>query len=131
MDIMKRKIILGIDYGDKRLGLALAETGSMAIPYKILDNSPDLFSRLENIIKEENISVIVVGLPHSLSGKNNDRLQITQKFIDDLKKHFSLEVATVDEQMTSVLYEKQGVKKDLDKYSAAAILETYLNINSL
>ena len=113
------------------MGLALAELGSMAIPYKILDNSADLLSELEKIIRQENISLIVVGLPHSLSGKNNDRLEITRNFISDLKKHFSLEVVSVDEQMTSVLYEKQGVKKDLDKYSATAILETYLAKHSL
>ena len=113
------------------MGLALAELGSMAIPYKILANSADLFSELEKIIRQENISLIIVGLPHSLSGKNNDRLEITQNFIADLKKHFALEIVTVDEQMTSVLYEKQGVKKDLDKYSATAILETYLAKHSL
>lgn len=113
------------------MGLALAELGSMAIPYKILDNSADLFSELEKIIHQENISLIIVGLPHSLSGKTNDRLEITKNFISDLKKHFSLEIVTVDEQMTSVLYEKQGVKKDLDKYSATAILETYLAKHSL
>lgn len=123
--------MLGIDYGDKRVGLALAELGSMAIPYKILENSANLFTELEKIIAQENISLLVVGLPHSFSGKNNDRLEITQNFIADLKKHFSLEIVTVDEQMTSVLYEKQGVKKDLDKYSAAAILETYLSTRSL
>lgn len=123
--------MLGIDYGDKRVGLALAELGSMAIPYKILANSTDLFSELEKIISQENISLLVVGLPHSFSGKNNDRLEITQNFITDLKKHFSLEIVTVDEQMTSVLYAKQGVKKDLDKYSATAILETYLATYSL
>lgn len=103
----------------------------MAIPYKILANSADLFSELEKIISQENISLIVVGLPHSFSGQSNDRLEITKSFISDLKKHFSLEIVTVDEQMTSVLYEKQGVKKDLDKYSAAAILETYLATHSL
>jgi len=129
---MNRKKYLGIDYGDQRVGLALAEEGSIALPYKILQNNSQvaLIADIKKIISEEDISQIVVGLPHSLSGQTNARLQITEKFVDDLRGQLDISVATVDEQLTSVLFERQGVRKDLDKYAAAAILETYLNQQS-
>ena len=44
------KKILGIDYGDKRIGLALAEQGSIAVPYSILDNDSNILSNFKNII---------------------------------------------------------------------------------
>lgn len=119
---------LGIDYGDKRVGLALAVENSIALPYKVLlnKNLHQLLQDLELIIKQENISLIVVGLPHSLSGQLNQRLAITQQFVDMLRSKISVSVITVDEQMSSKLYERQGVKKDIDKHAATAILDTYL-----
>lgn len=122
-----RKRFLGIDYGDKRVGLALAEDSGPALPFKIVQNKPNLLDELKKIAAQENIDVAVVGLPHSLSGQDNDRLRITRDFVNDLKNNLSISVDTVDEQMTSVMYEKMGVKKDLDKYSASAILDTYLS----
>lgn len=128
MFIAKRKI-LGLDYGDRRIGLALAEEGSMAVPYKILENKshPSLLLELQKIISEENISLLVVGLPHSLSGRANERLRITQEFVTWLKESFSLEVTTMDERFTSKMFSKMGVKKDIDKHSATAILDSFLN----
>ncbi|MBT4349900.1 Holliday junction resolvase RuvX [bacterium] len=119
------KKILGIDYGDKRVGLAIAEINSMAAPYKVILNT-DLFDQLQQIINDEDIDLLVVGLPHSLSGQTNERLQITEDFIESLKQKFSLSVETVDEQLTSKLYTKMGVTKDIDKHAATAILDTWL-----
>ncbi|RJQ35585.1 Holliday junction resolvase RuvX [Candidatus Parcubacteria bacterium] len=123
-----RQRLLGIDYGDKNIGLALADLGSIALPYKIINNNgfEGIVSQLKKIIAAENIEVIVVGLPHSLSGETNERFVITRKFIDALTKELDIKIVGVDEQMTSKLYDKQGVKKDIDKHAAAAILDTYL-----
>ena len=119
------KKILGIDYGDKRVGLAMAEINSMAVPYKVVSNT-DLFDELQKIIIDESIDLLVVGLPHSLSGQTNERLQITEAFIESLKQKFSLDIETVDEQLTSKLYTKMGVTNDIDKHAATAILDTWL-----
>ena len=122
--------LLGIDYGDKRVGLAIAELGSIAVPYKVLENSKKLFEELQEIISQENINEIIIGLPHSLSGQPNERLEITQKFIEELGKFINLPIKEVDEQLTSKLFIKQGVKKDIDKHAATAILDTYLEQNN-
>ncbi len=124
------KKILGIDYGDKRIGLALAEQGSIAVPYSILDNDSNILSNLKNIIIKENIDIVVIGLPHSFSGKENERLSITKEFITSLENSLDIPIHTVDEQLTTQLYKKQGIKKDIDKHSATAILDTFLQQNN-
>ena len=125
---MKNKF-LGIDYGDKRVGLSLAEDKGPALPFKILQNTKKLIQDIQEIIDQEYISEVVVGLPHSFSGQENERLIITKNFIEKLQANLEIKVATVDEQLTSKLYEKMGVTKDIDKHSATAILDTYLSQN--
>ncbi len=128
---MSGKKYLGIDFGDKNIGLAIGELGSIAVPFKILANIGDenTLVELEKIIKNEQIDGLVIGLPTSLSGQDNERSNITNKFIEYCQKNISVPVYSVDESFTSQLYIKQGIKKDLDKYSAAAILETFLSKN--
>jgi len=120
---------LGIDYGDQRIGLAIAEGGGPALPFKVVQNTKNFFEEIQNIIDQEYINKIVIGLPHSFSGQENERLLVTQNFINKLQKKLDIEVLTVDEQLSSKLYEKMGVSKDIDKYAAAAILDTYLMQN--
>jgi len=128
---MKQKI-LGIDYGDKKIGLALAETGSIAAPYKVLKNRnlEQLLEDIKEIIQTEEVNIVVVGLPHSLTGHDNERLKITEDFIQLLNRYLSVynvPVKTVDEQLTSKLFHKMGVEKDIDKHAATAILDTFLS----
>lgn len=130
MKMKKQHKLLGIDYGDKRIGLAIAELGSIAVPLKVLENNKDLFKNLQEIISQENIDEIVVGLPTSLSGQSNERLIITQEFVDLLEENIKTPVKVVDEQLTSKLYTKQGVKDEIDKHAATAILDTYLEQNN-
>lgn len=120
------KKFLAIDYGDKRVGLALAEDKGPALPLKVIPNDKDLIDNIQVVIKEENISDLIVGLPHSFSGQDNDRLQITKDFVEKLKNNLDIGIDTVDEQLTSKLYEKMGVKSDIDKHAATAILDSYL-----
>jgi len=126
---MKQKF-LGIDYGDKRVGLAIAEDGSIALPYKVLQNNNlgNLLEQLKEVIQIETISLLVVGLPHSLSGQENERYKITRNFVNFLKSNLDIKIETVDEQFSSQLYQKQGVVKDIDKYAATEILDTFLAI---
>lgn len=124
---MKQKF-LGIDYGDKRVGVAIAEEGSIALPYKVLQNNnpKDLLGQLKDIIDIESVSLLVVGLPNSLSGQENERFRITRDFVDFLKSNLDIKVETVDEQYSSKIYQRQGVVKDIDKYAATEILDTFL-----
>jgi len=123
------KKYLGIDFGDRRVGLALAEQGSMAAPYKVVErkNDKQLINDIKTVVESEAVDIIVVGLPISMSGRESQRTEITKQFIDLLKENFDLPVESIDERLSSKLFEKQGINKDLDKFSAAAILDSYLD----
>ncbi len=128
---MSQQKFLGMDYGDKNIGLSLGTLGSIAVPYKIIANisQESVITELESIIKQENIDGLVIGLPTSLSGRQNERGDITKNFIEYCRQHISVPIHIVDESFTSQLYTKQGVTKDIDKYAATAILETFLAKN--
>ncbi len=126
-----REKFLGMDYGDKNIGLSLGELGSIAVPYKIITNlgQEKVIAELEQIIKDEYIDGLVIGLPTSLSGQQNERSEITDNFIEYCRQHITVPVHVVNESFTSQLYTKQGISKDIDKYAATAILETFLAQN--
>ena len=127
---MKQRI-LGIDYGDKRVGLALAEIGSIALPYKVLQNNgqKELLSEIKKIILEQKIDFLVLGMPLSLSGQENERYKITGDFLDFLKANLTLPIETVNEHFSSKIYQRQNIKKDIDKHAATAILDSFLSQN--
>lgn len=80
---------LGIDYGSKRVGLSLSdEEGSLAFPYKITPNNLELVDTIHNICGQEEISAIVIGRSHDLSGNPNKIMGS----IEDLKKTLEIEL---------------------------------------
>ncbi len=61
--------ILGIDYGEKRVGLALSDPMQMiASPYDTIPNNPELVTNIQSIIKEKDVEIVVVGLPKGMKG---------------------------------------------------------------
>ena len=124
--------ILGIDYGEKRIGLALADPKSGAVwPYEVLGNAGGeaVIKRLREVAALENVSEIVVGIPLALSGKEGSAAKIARTFGESIAAALSLPVAFVDERFTSAeakhTAEQFGAEK-LDAVAAALILKTYL-----
>ncbi len=132
---------LGIDYGSKRVGLALSdESGMLAFPYKILKNDMALVEMIHNICGEENISAIVLGESHDLSGEPNKIMGSIEEFKRNIETELDLPVYFQKEFMTSieargrvgkernnarqVQKEKQGA---VDASAAALILQRYLD----
>ena len=136
---------LGIDYGTKRIGLAVSdENGTLAFPKEILLNGPYTFTRLEEILQKENIGEIVVGESVDFSGKLNALSARIEIFISELEKRFGLPVHKQKEFLTSVEARRYGSLKDLspsqahskvkqiksgrvDASAAALILQRYLD----
>lgn len=137
---------LGIDYGTKRIGIAISdESRTLAFPKEIILNSPDTFSRLEEIIREENIQEIVVGESVDFSGKLNALSARIEVFILELQEKFNLPVHKQKEFLTSVEARKAGATKEtlrqsqvhskikqiksgrIDASAAALILQRYLD----
>ena len=135
--------IMGIDYGDSRVGIAL--TDSLGITAQGLEtihhngNDKIVLKRLEKIINENEVGTIVIGMPYKLNGDSADRIEITEKFIQNLKCKFNkIKIEKVDERLTTVaahrtmnMLEINKKKKRglVDTISAVYILEMYINKN--
>jgi len=138
--------ILGVDYGTKRIGLAISdENRVLAFPKQIILNDANMFKILGEILKQENISEIVVGESVDFSGKLNVLSARIEVFISELKEKFKLPIYKQKEFLTSVEARKsKDGKKDLnqtqshsklkqkkagriDASAAALILQRYLD----
>lgn len=133
--------ILGIDYGDARVGTAITDAlnitaqGLETIERKESDKI--VLKRLDEILEKYEIDTIVVGMPLNMNGTKSERAQITEKFIHKLKcKYNNIKIQTIDERLTTVAAHKtmnflevnKNKKKNIvDTISAVYILETYLN----
>lgn len=135
---------IGIDYGSKRVGIAISdEEGKFAFPYKILSNSMELVDTIHNICGEEEISAIVLGLSHDLSGKPNKIMGSIEELKHNLEKELDLPVYLQKEFMTTVEARgrvgkevnnarkiSKGQSSQADASAAALILQRYLDKNN-
>ena len=131
--------ILAIDYGLKKIGLALSDPFKIiAKPFKTIDNRSyeNFLNELNNIIIEHKIEEIVIGLPITLKNTFSKQTNIVKEFIEILKNDLSIKITTVDERLSSMEAKKslifQGIKtghnkKEIDKTAAAIFLQSYLN----
>lgn len=94
---------LGIDYGEKRVGLAMSDDdGKMAFPYKILINNLELNDSIHNICGQEMISAIVLGESYDLNGEKNKIMGSIEEFKKNLEGELGLPVYLEKEFMTTV-----------------------------
>ena len=131
--------ILGIDYGEKRCGLAITDSAQIvAAPLKTVDTKT-IFSELKSLIDREKINTIVVGEARYLNGEQSATTLLQQQFCDKLQKNFpGISLHRVDETYTSKMAQQSllmsGMKKkdrqqkgNLDMVSAAILLQSYLD----
>jgi putative Holliday junction resolvase len=132
---MKMTKILGIDYGERRMGLALSSVDQKyAFAYETLENGPDLLKRLKEIISLENVDCVVVGLPLGLSGKETPQTREVKQFVERLQNTVDVPIEWQDERfsskMTMSLFRGTGIKKKkqkIDEGSARIILQDFLD----
>ena len=133
--------ILGIDYGDSRVGLAI--TDELGITVQGLEtvhhkgNDKIVLKRLEEICNQYEIDTMVVGLPINMDGRKAERVEVTEKFIHKLRCKFNkIKIEEIDERLTTVAahrtmnylnINKNEKKNIVDTISAVYILETYMN----
>ncbi len=124
--------ILGIDYGDKKIGLSLS-ADKLALPWQTLKNFTSPIQAIDQIVQiifQEKIDAVVVGWPLSLSGKFSSQTRVVEDFIDKLKQKITIPLAVVDERFSSQLAQAQAVGKNDDAQAAANILQSYLDQQS-
>jgi len=128
---------LGVDYGLRKIGLAFGDSETrFAVPGEVVEvvgaaprGRP--VELVKNIIQEEGIDEIVVGVPLGVSDHSSEQLELTRAFIADLKKVINLPVHEMDERYTSGearrLQKEYGAQADEDALAAMLILQNYLD----
>ncbi|RJR32015.1 Holliday junction resolvase RuvX [Candidatus Parcubacteria bacterium] len=133
--------ILGIDYGDKKVGLAISDSkNKFALPLEIIANRGDnnLAGEISKICSRYEISRVVVGIPLTLRGKEKDyQSEQTKKilgFAKKLSERLPMPVVCEDERFTSKMAsqrrEKIKTKGEDHDVAAMLILQSYLDRNS-
>lgn len=127
---------LGIDFGEKRMGLAIAN-GFVALPFQVIKgNQLFLLKEVVNICRKEEIGRVVLGLPITREGAKNPMAAKVRKFRQRLIKRLNVEVKLWDERLTSQEAREQLVKAGFwgkkgrakeDAVAAAIILQSYLD----
>ncbi len=129
--------ILAIDYGRKRVGVAVTD------PCKIIANglctvpANDILKFIEEYVGKEEVELIVVGQPKTMKNEPSESMKYITPFLNALKKRVSVPIVMYDERFTSVLAHKAmldgGLKKKerqdkalVDEISATIILQSYM-----
>ncbi|NQV90679.1 Holliday junction resolvase RuvX [Candidatus Uhrbacteria bacterium] len=125
--------ILGIDYGDKKIGLAFGEsTARVAVPLEVIQNDGETtLSHLVERVVAEDIDRIVVGVPLPQGNHSSEQLDKTRAFIKSLAGRVSVPVFEEDESFTSVesirLQQEFHAQADEDALAAMLITQSYID----
>ena len=130
---------LGIDYGRKRVGIAISDSLQIIASALTTIDTPNIFTFLKDLLEKEEIDCFVIGEPKNLDGTPTDSTVITKEFVAKLsKKYPHISIKRIDERFTSKIAKQSildsGIKKIkrrdkalVDKVSAAIILQSYLD----
>jgi putative Holliday junction resolvase len=120
---------IGIDYGTKRIGVALSdESNSFALPHSVIKNTKTALSELNEIICANDVETVVLGESKNYHGEDNKVMGDIRKFKDEIENKLGKRVVFEPEMMTSMEAEHiQGKTKMLDASAAALILKSYLD----
>ena len=130
---------MGIDYGDKRIGVALTDALCIiSSPYEVFQNQSmqQSINHIDKLIKEFDVDEVALGLPLNMDGTEGERAKLHREFGEALANFSGVKVFYVDERLTSAeadeLLIASGVRREkrkelIDKLSAQIILQTFID----
>lgn len=127
-------VTIGIDYGGKRIGIAISESGVLASPHSVIANDDGLLGRIEQLGVEFGADAFVVGVPRR--ARSTDGEAKFARFAEELRQRTCKPVHLWDETLTTVEAEerlrakgRRGARRneDIDMYAAAIILQSWLD----
>lgn len=140
---LNQQKLLGIDYGSKRIGIALTnETGEYALPYSVVQNSKEVVADILKICVKNNVSKIIIGESKDFLQQNNPIMKEINDFAKKLKEKSNIEIIFHPEFMTSAeaertqprrlpsesrLKRRETKNKMLDASAATIILQSYID----
>ena len=131
--------ILGIDYGTKRIGVAISDPlRIIAKGIAVISNTPAAISELEKLVREYKPEKIIIGMPLNLKGEKGLKAEEVEIFIKLIENEIQIEVVRFDERFTSKIAQQtqrdmnvkkkaRQVKGTIDFMAAALILQGYLD----
>jgi putative pre-16S rRNA nuclease len=125
--------ILALDYGRARTGVALSDpTGTVARPLEVVERaeSADGLARIAQLVSENGVGCVVVGMPFTLRGERGEQAQETERFVEALSARTEVPVVTFDERFTTDLAEQSPSQSAEDARAAAHLLTSYLEWSS-
>ncbi|MBI5465673.1 MAG: Holliday junction resolvase RuvX [Candidatus Kerfeldbacteria bacterium] len=128
--------VLAIDYGQKRVGLALGDSSLfLALPYGVLQRQNDelLLEQLSKIVSAEGVDTVIVGEPLSLSGQASKQTATCRAFAEFLKTNLSVAVEMFDERLTSKradMPRSAARVRSRDELAAMFLLQDYLDLKA-
>ena len=127
---------LAIDYGTKRTGLAICDSGeTIASPLAVIQGQKELLKKIAEVVETEHVEAVVLGLPLNMTGSESAQTRLVFKFAEQLKNYLHIPVHFQDERLSSFSAEeklasakftKEKMRKRLDAVAAAEILEAFL-----
>jgi putative Holliday junction resolvase len=136
---MQKHRKMGIDYGDRRIGIALSDALCIiSSPYEVYQNrgQEDALAHIDKLIKDFDVDAVAMGLPLNMDGTEGERAKIHREFGEKLAGLSGVKVVYIDERLTSAEAEEilisSGVRREkrkelIDKISAQIILQSYMN----
>lgn len=130
-----KKNILALDVGDRRVGVALADSQiKIAVPYGYLERSDKIIQQITELMLDHDINILVVGYPRNQSGEATKQTESVEQFAKKLAEvEIDADLVFQDESLSSVEAERRlGRVKDkgeIDAEAASIILQDYLEQN--
>jgi len=121
--------VLALDFGAARTGVAVSDaTGTIARPLGVDDRAatPDGLARILELVAQEGVERVVVGLPLTLRGGRGNQVDETDAFVRALREVVQVPVETYDERFTTAMASRKGGEAPEDARAAAHLLESYL-----
>jgi putative holliday junction resolvase len=121
--------VLALDYGRARTGVAVSDpTGLVARPLCVVERAATEagMARLVELVREEGVERVVVGLPLTLRGEHGEQAEETQRFVQSLRSALDVPVESFDERFTTDLADQSGTRAPRDAAAAAHLLSSYL-----
>ncbi len=134
--------IIGLDYGSKTVGVAVSDPlmitaqGVEIIRRESENKLRKTYARIEELIKQYEADVIVVGLPKNMNNTEGARVEATRQFCTDIARRTGIEPVMWDERLTTVISDdamiKAGIRREnrkeyVDMIAAQLILQNYLD----
>lgn len=118
---------LGIDYGEKRIGLALSDPeGRIAFPHATVGRLEDVLA----VIARQGVGAIAIGLPLALDGVDTDETRTVRAFAARLAESVQLPIVFENEAFTTKIAEYHTARAKVDASAAALVLQSYLDRQS-